>query len=489
MYSSKKLYKLGFLSLVLLLCSCSNSGGLHDNFVPGYNYSNETNESESYLDIEEKDFVSTSENAVTQFSLDGSTGSYPNIRKAIENGKAPIKSQVIIEQMLNYFSYSYERPSDSPIQTYVESMTCPWNEDNLLASVAVVTKDYDRLIKKAPSNFVFLLDTSGSMYNDLTLVQESFKLLVEGLDDEDVISIVTYAGSSQVVLDGARGYEKQKIMAAIEDLTASGSTNGSKGIQTAYDIAAKYYIEGGVNRIFLATDGDFNVGISSINGLKKYISQKRDDGIYLSLLGFGSGNYQGSTMQTLADNGNGTYYYIDSLIEARKVFVEQLGSTLKVVAKDAKAQITFNSEAVSKYRLLGYENRMISSDDFNNNEKDAGELSAASTTLALVEIVPTADCDKKELLKAEVRYKDVDDGNLDKNVFSTLICGNSEATENLKFAASVAEFALILRDSKYKANASIDNVLSNLENLNSVREDDIKQNFYNIVKKYQNLKY
>ena len=303
------------------------------------------------------------------------------------------------------------------------------------------------------------------------------------------MKIVTYAGSSQVVLDGARGYEKQKIMAAIEDLTASGSTNGSKGIQTAYDIAAKYYIEGGVNRIFLATDGDFNVGISSINGLKKYISQKRDDGIYLSLLGFGSGNYQGSTMQTLADNGNGTYYYIDSLIEARKVFVEQLGSTLKVVAKDAKAQITFNSEAVSKYRLLGYENRMISSDDFNNNEKDAGELSAASTTLALVEIVPTADCDKKELLKAEVRYKDVDDGNLDKNVFSTLICGNSEATENLKFAASVAEFALILRDSKYKANASIDNVLSNLENLNSVREDDIKQNFYNIVKKYQNLKY
>src|SRR5690606_194249 len=311
-------------------------------------------------------------------------------RRKINNGVTNIpQGAVKIEEMVNYFSYDYEAPTDAALKVSAGMVDAPWNTNNKLVTIGVKAKEID-LTNKKPSNIVLLLDVSGSMVHEtkLPLLQSAFKLFVESLDDNDVISIVTYASRDEVLLNGASGFEKTKIMAVIEDLEAGGSTAGAKGIQTAYEIAKENFIPNGHNRIIIGTDGDFNVGISSFSQLKSFISEKRDEEkIYLSVLGFGYGNLKDDNLETLANSGNGTYAYIDTITEARKVLVEEMGGTLNIVSKDTKTQVTFNPKYIKEYRLIGYENKMLSKQEYEDDKTDAGEIGAGHTTTAVYEVV------------------------------------------------------------------------------------------------------
>ena len=392
--------------------------------------------------------------------------------------------------MINYFNYSYKNDSNEQLQSFLELGDCPWNENNKLLNVAIKAKDFE-INKEQQNNFVFLLDVSGSMYseNKLPLMINSFKILVDNLGDNDRVSIVTYAGSNEVLLDGGYGYEKAKINAIMSDLDAKGSTAGADGIETAYKIAQKHFIEGGNNRVFLATDGDFNVGISSTEGLKRFISQKRETGIYLSLFGFGMGNYHGSTMDTLAQAGNGQHYYIDSILEAKKIFVSELGGTLQTVAKDAKAQVEFNKEVVEKYRVIGYENKILTNEEFEDSETDAGEIGAGHTTICLVEVALKENVDPEEeqlFAKCTLRYKDVLDSELNKEIINECVKYHSEVSEDFIWASAVAEFGLLLRKSEYAPNASVESIISNIEKTN-YENDDYKKELKKLVLIAQDL--
>ncbi len=475
----KNLLLLVVICLLVSLTSCGMAGSMG---AIDSNYDLES--SESYLELEEKDFTDTSVNNKVNVSLDSSTAAYSNLRRAIKNGVTIYPDMVNIEQMLNYFNYSYVNESSDVLTSFLELGSCPWNENNKLLSVAIKAKDFE-LNNNTRNNFVFLLDVSGSMRSNdkLPLMIEAFKILIDSLNDDDRISIVTYASSERVLLDGGYGYEKNKISAIISDLEANGSTAGSAGIETAYELAEKHFIEGGNNRVFLATDGDFNVGISSIKGLERFIEEKRETGVYLSLLGFGSGNLHSSTMDTLASAGNGNYYYIDSILEARKVFIETLGGTLLTLAKDAKARVEFNSEIVEKYRVIGYENKILTDEEFDNNETDAGEIGAGHTVICLIEVVLKKDVllnEEQTIVTSTLRYKDVLDGELDKEVIT--ICNNItvDPSEDFVFAGAVAEFGLLLRDSKYKANASYESILSRVYN-NTYTKDIYKKEFCELV--------
>lgn len=373
--NKKILIKVASFSLLVgCITSCSSTGGYYVPNGGGYYPDDNGTSNDSYLPIEDNTFIDTTKDNTQSLSLDSSTGSYTKLRSEIERGRSISKDQVVIEEMLNYFKYDdYKAPTDSAVDAYTEVHQCPWNPDHALASVAIKTRDYVMPEKPISNNYVFLLDVSGSMYDDLELVKSAMMLLVDNLQEDDYISVVTYASGVKAVLRGARGDEKLKIQGAITDLIAGGSTNGSGGIQLAYEIASEHFIEGGNNRVFLATDGDFNVGINNINSLKNFIANKRNTGVYLSVLGFGYGNTKNDTMSTLAMNGNGNYYYIDSILEARKVFIEELGGTLETVAKDTKAQVVFDKNKVKAFRMLGYENRTITDEEFENDETDAGE--------------------------------------------------------------------------------------------------------------------
>lgn len=439
----------------------------------------------SYLELKEKGFSNTADNNKVNLSLDTSTASYSNIRKLI-NANIPIsKDAVNIEQMLNYFSYSYVNETEEQLTSFLEISKCPWNEENHLLSVAIKAKEYE-LSPNVQNNFVFLLDVSGSMYSydKLPLMIEAFNILVNNLGDNDRISIVTYAGSNQVLLDGGFGYEKIKISAIISDLEAGGSTAGAQGIQTAYQLASKYFIEGGNNRVFLATDGDFNVGISSTSALKNFISEKRELGIYLSIFGFGDGNLRSDIMDTLSQAGNGNYYYIDTVLEAQKVFVSELGGTLQTVAKDAKVQIEFNQEIVEKYRVIGYENKYLTDEEFNDSETDAGEIGAGHTTVCLIEIKLYEEYDTAVLpiVKSTIRYKDVLDNEMNKEVINECSSVTIDASIDFIFQSCVAEFGLLLRTSEY-ANPNLNNILIRLNN-DQFKEDVYKAEFISLVNKY-----
>jgi len=381
------MFKKVFIILLLLVsvtlfgCSSPKSNGLYGPSAPENSLNNE-----SYLELQETGFISTEHNNKVNVSLDSSNAAYSKLRQLINGGYSIDPNAVNIEQILNYFNYSYENETNEQLQSFLEIGNCPWNENNKLLSVAIKAKDY-QLDNTKQNNFVFLLDVSGSMYseNKLPLMINAFKILIDNLNDNDRVSIVTYASNDQVLLDGGYGYEKTKISAIISDLEAGGSTAGSKGIKTAYELASKHFIQGGNNRVFLATDGDFNVGINNTNDLKQFISEKRETGVYLSLFGFGYGNLKSDIMDTLAQAGNGNYYYIDSILEAQKVFVSELGGTLETVAKDTKAQIEFNKDKVLKYRVLGYENKILSDEQFENSETDAGEIGAGHVTICLIE--------------------------------------------------------------------------------------------------------
>jgi len=368
-----------------------------------YDYEEEMEFSnEQYGTIQENQFMNPLDEALSTFSIDVDRASYSNVRRMIDNGNLPPVDAVRIEEMINYFDYEYAQPeSNQPIALESNLSNCPWNSEHQILHIALQAKELDT--KNLPaSNLVFLVDVSGSMQSKqkLPLLKSSFKMLVNNLRDIDKVAIVTYAGRAAVVLESTPASEKEKILASIENLRAGGSTAGAAGIKSAYRIAKENFIKKGNNRVILATDGDFNVGVSSNEGLEKLIEKERRSGVFLSILAYGMGNYKDEKMQILANKGNGNHAYIDNIQEARKVFVNEFGGTLYTLAKDVKIQIEFNPAHVQAYRLIGYENRLLAKEDFNNDKKDAGEMGSGHVVTALYEIVPVgSNSSMKFLLK------------------------------------------------------------------------------------------
>ncbi len=476
----RKIVALLSFSFVLLMCSCSGMGD-------GYYYAQDSGmmeeNAEEYNEINEKGFTDPAINPLSSFSLDSSSYAYSNLRRLINDNSYITKDAVVIEQMLNYFNYSYTNNTNDALSTTMELASCPYNSENYLALISINSKEIE--IKDEKNNFVFLIDTSGSMssQNKLGLFQESFKLLVNSVDEDDIVSIVTYASGVRVIAEGVNGGDKARLVEMVDELVASGSTNGSGGIQKAYELASKYFIHGGNNRVFLVTDGDFNVGITDDGDLNDFISSKRQTGVYLSVLGFGIGNTKHNKMNTLAQYGNGNAYYIDSFLEAKRVFVEELGSVLNTVAKDAKIQVEFNPLYVSKYRLIGYENKMLTEEEFNNSETDAGEIGEGHSVIAIYEVTLKNTNATDFILKTKLRYKDVKT-NLDVEVTNQINKVN-DMSEDFKFASAVCEFALILRDSNFKGESNYDHLIEFLLELD-LSDDYHKVEFLELVKKAKN---
>ncbi|MEH1932311.1 MAG: von Willebrand factor type A domain-containing protein [Nostoc sp.] len=442
---------------------------------------------ENYNRIEDNPFHRVGNDPLSTFSIDVDTASYSNVRRFITQGELPPKDAVRIEELINYFTYNYPQPKgDRPFSVTTEVAAAPWNPQHKLVQVGLQGK---RLESETlpPSNLVFLIDVSGSMDdpNKLPLVQQSLKLLVNKLRPEDRVSLVVYAGNAGLVLPATRGSQKSTILAAIDRLEAGGSTAGGQGIELAYKIAKQNFLKSGNNRVILATDGDFNVGVSSDGDLTRLIEQKRDQGIFLTVLGFGTGNYKDSKMEQLADKGNGNYAYIDTLLEAKKVLVNDLRGTLFTIAKDVKIQVEFNPAKVQAYRLIGYENRLLQNQDFNDDKKDAGDIGAGHSVTALYEIIPTgrksdvklpeidplryqrsgetaSDTAGNELMQVKLRYKLPQDS-ISQLITQTIPDDDLRADQipstNLRFAAAVATFGMVLRDSEYKGNANYDLVM------------------------------
>lgn len=487
-YTMKHLLSVFILTLasLLILCSCSPSS-LSDHY-----YNSGISESDSgffpnyqYDGISENDFVSTAEETSSYFSLDRNTASYSLMRREIGQGLTTNANSVRLEEYVNYFNYNYARPSGEDALALSGSVfDCPWNEENKLFTIGIAAEEIS-FASDIQNNIIFLIDISGSMFGEdrLGLIQQAFTMLLDNLGDNDYVSIVTYASNCRVALSGARGTEKTKIANVLQDLSASGTTNGSGGIQLAYAEAEKYFIQGGNNRIILATDGDFNVGISDKNQLKNFISEKRQSGIFLTVLGVGMFNTNDSTMKTLAESGNGNYAYLDSVAEARKVLVEELNGTFNVVAKDAKAGVIFNPETVEKYRLIGYESKMLSQDEFYDENKDAGEIGSGHTVTAVYEI-KIKDNAAGNIATVEIKYKHPE-SNENKNITETFTTYDYSANpdEDCIFIGCVVEYGLLLRNSEFKGNADFENVISRLSQLSCVREDPFKAEFLEIVKK------
>ena len=468
---------LGLLSFASILLMCACSVAANDGYYNSGIYM-ETNQ-EEYNEICEKGFTDPSINPLSSFSLDSSSYAYSNLRRLIMNNSYISKDAVVIEQMLNYFNYSYTNDTDNVLSTTLELAPSPYNSENHLALISVNSKAIE--MNDTKNNFVFLIDTSGSMndQNKLGLFQESFKLLVNSVDENDTISLVTYASGVRVVAEGVNGANKKSLVEMVDSLSASGSTNGSGGIQKAYELASKYFIHGGNNRVFIATDGDFNVGIRNEGDLNDFISSKRETGVYLSVFGFGIGNTKHNKMNTLAQHGNGNAYYIDSLLEAKRVFVEELGSVLNTVAKDAKIQIEFNPEYVSKYRLIGYENKMLTEEEFNDAQTDAGEIGEGHTVIAVYEVTLKEEVANDFFFKAKLRYKDVKT-NSDVEIVDQVKTINV-MSDDFKFVSAVCEFGLLLRDSSFKGQASYEHLIEFLETLD-LSDDFHKQEFLELVK-------
>lgn len=450
-----------------------------------------TENDEDYAEIIENDFVDVLEKPLATLSADVDTASYSNIRRMINAGYSlnniP-KNAVRTEELLNYFKYDYKLPQgNEPFGVSATIAPCPWNPENLLAVFGFMTEAIDYSQNDKPSNFVFLIDVSGSMMSSdkLPLLKEVFASFVENLDENDTISIVTYSGKEKVVLAGCSGDKKNKIINAVNGLQASGSTNGQSGLQKAYSLAKDYFIEGGNNRIIMASDGDLNVGISSPEELKNFVSQKRDEGIYLSVLGFGTGNYKDDNMEALADNGNGNYFYIDSVEEGEKVLGTDLNATINTIANDVKFQIDFNHEYVTSYRLIGYENRVLNNEDFTDDKKDAGEVGSGHCLTVAFEIVPNRDENVKssdEFLTVCVRYKDP--GATESKLLEYPVKQDAFAdtpSDDFYFAAAVIEFAMVLRDSKYCNGTTLNTVLSLLNDIQL--KDDYRVEFKTLVEK------
>lgn len=466
-------------------------------YIPAEEYN-----TEEYNYIEENGYAAVSSAPLSTFSADVDTASYTNIRRMIYDGYDVPPEAVRIEEMINYFDYHYSDPDENePFAVHAELSDCPWNKDTELLMIGINTKSTDSLLDdREPMNLVFLIDVSGSMYSEdkLPLVQKSFSMLTDNLSSRDRISIVTYAGSDEVVLEGADGNDRQRVLDAINSLEAGGSTAGAAGINTAYEIAEKYFINGGNNRVILATDGDLNVGLSSESELTGLIEEKRESGVFLSVLGFGSGNLKDNKLEALADHGNGNYSYIDSEREARKVLVDEMSGTLYTAAKDVKFQLEFNPANIKGYRLIGYENRTMAAEDFNDDTKDAGEIGAGHSVTVLYELVPvdspmeigsdlkySANSESKkmgnELLTVNIRYKDPDGSEsklLSYPVEQSLY--SKTRSENMTFAAAVAEFGMLLRNSRYIGDITYSNIATQLSEYD-YHSDEFKDEFVYLV--------
>lgn len=467
---------------------------------------------ESYGKVTENSFLKTSKNPLSTFSIDVDVASYANVRRMLNYGSLPDPDAVRTEEMINYFTYDYPEPTeDNAFAIYTETATCPWNTKSKLVQIGIKGKSI-KADKSPPSNFVFLVDVSGSMDepNKLPLAQQSLRMLVNNLTEKDKVAMVVYAGSSGLVLPSTNCGNKQEIISAIDRLQAGGSTAGGAGIELAYQVAVSNFIKEGNNRVILMTDGDFNVGVSNNGDLEKLISQKKETGVMLSVLGFGMGNYKDDKMEILADKGNGNYAYIDSYQEAQKVLVKEMNGTLINIAKDVKIQVEFNPALVKSYRLIGYENRLLADEDFNNDKKDAGEVGSGQTVTAIYEIFssdennevdalkyqqkPTSSVPNaypNELMTVKVRYKKPNENksiliqqavlNSDKSVES---CSN-----NLKFATSVAGASLLLRNSSTINAFTFDSAIALAKNGKGPDTEGYRAEFIRLIelaKSFQN---
>lgn len=482
------------------------------NAVVGYGYDRERKyedyNTEDYDHINENKFLKVSDNPLSTFSIDVDAASYSNVRRYLNQGQLPPQGAVRIEEMINYFHYDYPQPKQgAPFSINTEISEAPWNRNHKLVLIGMQGKKIP--VDNLPaSNLVFLIDVSGSMAtpNKLPLVKSSMKMLVDQLRDQDKVAIVVYAGAAGLVLKPTGGDEKVKIKDAIDNLEAGGSTAGGAGIKLAYKTARDFYIKNGNNRVIICTDGDFNVGESSDDAMERLIEQERKSGVFLTVLGFGMGNYKDNKMQKLADKGNGNHAYIDGISEAKKVLVNEFGGTLFTIAKDVKLQIEFNPAKVQGYRLIGYENRMLAKEDFNDDKKDAGELGSGHTVTALYEVIPAGiksdflkDVDPLkyqrelapvrktthtgEILTVKFRYKapDAEVSKLLEHAVRDELTTLSGASENFRFAASVAEFGMLLRQSEFRANASFDNVVNMAKKARGKDEDGYRSEFIRLA--------
>jgi len=463
---------------------------------------------EAYDEIVENRFLTATENPLSTFSIDVDGASYSNVRRFLQMGQLPPEGAVRIEELINYFHYNYPQPAgDDPFSINTEIGDCPWSPQHKLVMVGLQGRKIPTENLPA-SNLVFLIDVSGSMMepDKLPLVQASMKLLVDQLREQDKVALVVYAGNAGLVMPSTSGSNKQRIKDAIDRLEAGGSTAGGAGIQLAYQVARQNFISGANNRVILCTDGDFNVGASSDSELEKLIEKESKSGIFLTVLGYGMGNYKDSKMQKLADKGNGNHGYIDNLNEAKKVLVNEFGGTLFTIAKDVKLQVEFNPAKVQAYRLIGYENRMLNKEDFNNDKKDAGELGSGHTVTALYEIIPVGvkndfiertdslkyQQDKRpavasggnEIMTIKFRYKKPDE-DISKLIVHPVIDQHlllSQTSSNFRFVSAVAQFGMLLRDSEFKQQSSYRNALALAENALGKDAEGYRAEFLSLLK-------
>ncbi|MDR1111180.1 MAG: VWA domain-containing protein [Deltaproteobacteria bacterium] len=490
----------GLLGLLLTAAGCGQQrhyAGMGESFRGP-----EAHNTEEYAAINETGFTSPIINPLSTFSINVDTASYSLVRAKLAKGDKITPDMVRLEEFVNYFSYHYPEPADSePIAVSTMLSSCPWNGSRNLLQIGLSTKDLD-MSKAPPSNLVLLLDVSGSMDSPdkIGLLRKSFALLVENLRVSDRISIVVYAGNEATLLDGATGAERAKILEVINSLYAEGSTHGEAGIRAAYGLARKNFIKGGINRILLATDGDFNVGISSEGDLARFIGTMRDSGVYLSVLGFGMGNYKDNKMEALSKNGNGNMYYIDGLLEAKKVLVEQMGATLNAVADDVKVQVEFNPSSVKAYRLLGYEHRRLAAEDFANDRVDAGEIGSGHSVTALYEIIPSDSDEEVPELELKYQKKPVtqksadlgsvairwkDPGSSQSRLAEHRVLNGSfldNPPDDFRWAAAAAELALVLGESRYAPKATLNGALK-MAKSTDYKEDEYRREFVALLER------
>ncbi len=475
---------------------------------------------EKYATLVENAYRDPAKQPLSTFSVDVDTASYSNVRRFLTQGMLPPRDAVRVEELINYFPYAYPQPTrdDEPFSVNVEVARCPWDEGHRLAKIGLKGREV-AVDRRPASNLVFLIDVSGSMMdpNKLPLVKSALRLLVGKLGENDRVAIVVYAGASGLVLPSTSCQDKTRVIAALEELQAGGSTNGGAGLQLAYDTAVAHFVKGGTNRVILCTDGDFNVGVTSREALVKLIEAKAKSGVFLSVLGFGMGNYKDATINQLADKGNGNAAYIDSIREAAKVLVEQMGGTLLTIAKDVKVQVEFNPAKVASYRLIGYEDRLLQARDFNDDKKDAGEIGAGHTVTALYEIVPAgaeanapgvdplryakpeakpaaatdpaaAAPAARELFTVKLRHKPPQGDESKLIAFAVEDDGVDDTpSDDFRFASAVAEFGLLLRDSPFKGHASWDDVLERAESAAGADKSGYRREFLGLARKARGL--